>query len=531
VNARTQQPEKLPSGEIEGKRISCYSAVSLKEKRLQIRRAAFRRLSRHVVVLIGLCLSTAQAQAQKLTIQGDRFAVDGTPRFLTFISFFDAMGAPNIVQDLHLLRSLGFDGLRIWPNLDNGGPQLMNRDGSLRPDGLTRLLFILDQARLERLIVDVTFTYEHIAGMTPATARVGILAATSALRSYDNLLFDIQNERNVQDRRFMSEGDVASIYAGIKAVDPARIATADNSLGEDWGPQYAADFTRRLGLDVTAFHESRRANWYTLAFYQEMIGTLRSNGRPAYLQEPNSTRDPTYQANDRADYYLRAIANAKLAGAAAWCFHTLVAVDFRDGGPPFVEDRLRSYPEPEWAFVSSLKPRIILRANNGINYVVPEGGGGAGVRADRTAAGPGSWEVLGVSALSGGPLVSGDRVALTTADGHYLQATGGGGSSLRATGQSVGAWETFIIERPGGGVIRHGEAVTLRANDTPWYVVAEGGGGGNVNVNSASRGPWETFTLLFVSPHSTDIAPGQVLPLTDPGRPFSGGSDGPISRD
>src|SRR5439155_1104680 len=142
----------------------------------------------------------------------------------------------------------------------------------------------------------------------------------------------------------------------IKAIDPSRIATADNSLGEDWGPQYAADFTSRLGLDVTAFHESRRSNWYTAAFYGSMIGTLRSNGRPAYLQEPNSTRDATYQANDRADYYLQAVANARLLGAAAWCFHTLVATNFGDGGPPFLEDRLRAFPEPEWAFVSAPKP-------------------------------------------------------------------------------------------------------------------------------------------------------------------------------
>src|SRR5439155_10372130 len=122
--------------------------------------------------------------------------IDGTPKFLTFISYFAAMGAPNVAADLHMLRGFGFDGVRIWPNLDTG-PQLMNGDGTLRPDELARLRFILDQARLEHLVVDVTFTYEHIPGMTPATARVGILAATSALRSYDNLLFDIENERNV----------------------------------------------------------------------------------------------------------------------------------------------------------------------------------------------------------------------------------------------------------------------------------------------------------------------------------------------
>jgi hypothetical protein len=129
------------------------------------------------------------------------------------------------------------------------------------------------------------------------------------------------------------------------------------------------------------------------------------------------------------------------------------------------------------------------------------------VRADRTAGGPGSWEVLGVSALAGGPLISGDRVAFTTATGvHYLQAAGGGGAALRAAGASVGGWEVFIMEKPAGGVIRHGDSITLRANETPFYVVAEGGGGGNVSVNSSARGAWETFKILFVSPHSDATA-------------------------
>jgi len=117
---------------------------------------AFWRFARHFAVLVVLCLGAIEAQAQKLSIQGDRFAVDGTPKFLTFITYFGAMGAPNTINDLHLIRSLGFDGIRIWPNLDTG-PQLINGDGTLRQDELRRLLFILDQARLERLIVDVTF--------------------------------------------------------------------------------------------------------------------------------------------------------------------------------------------------------------------------------------------------------------------------------------------------------------------------------------------------------------------------------------
>jgi hypothetical protein len=483
-------------------------------------RDPIRRFVAPLVAVSMLALTAGQAHAQRLTVQGDQFAIDGTPRFLVFLSFFGAMGAPNIAQDLRFLRTMGFDGIRIWPNLDTG-PQLMNADGSLKPAELAILRNILDQARMEHLVVDVSFTYEHIRGMSPATARVGIVNATEALRSYDNVLFDIQNERNVQDRRFMSEGDVGSIFRAIKAVHPERIATADNSLGEDWGPQYASDFTARLGLDVTAFHERRGSDWYTLPFLQGVLRTLKQNGKPAYLQETNSTRDPTYRSNDRVDYFLQGLANAKLFGAAGWCFHTLETADFREG-PAFLEDRFRQFPEPEWAFVNALKQRVVLRTGNGVNYIVPESGGGAGVRADRTASGPGSWEVLTVVSLTGGPLVSGDRVAFLTADGtHYLQAVNGGGAGLRAGATAIGPQETFVIERASGapGVIRHGEPVLLRANDSSWYVTADGGGGGAVNANTTNRGAFETFMLLFASAHSSDVAPGSKPFTLPPRRP------------
>ena len=258
------------------------------------------RFARLLLILLALGTCTPDARAQKLTIQGDRFAIDGTPKFLVFMSFFGAMGAPNIEKDLHFLKSAGFDGVRIWPNLDTG-PQLMNGDGSLRPDELRHLKLILDAARAEKMVVDVTFTYEHISGMTPATALTGIVNTTNELRGYDNILFDIENERNVLDRRRMSEPEVERIYQALKAVDPNRIATASNSIGEEEGPQFAADFTRRLGLDVVALHESRKSYWYTLSFLQGAVSTMKQYGKPAYLQEPNSTRDSWYEANDRAE--------------------------------------------------------------------------------------------------------------------------------------------------------------------------------------------------------------------------------------
>ena len=321
---------------------------------------------RLLAALIALCAGATEARTQTLSIQGDRFAVDGAPRFLVFISMFGLMGAPNIAADLRTIKTLGFDGFRIWPNLDTG-PQIFDRDGTVRAAELQRLRSILDQARTERLLVDVSFTFEHTPGLTPAGVRTGIMALTAALRSYDNVLFDIQNERNVGDRRFMSEADVRNILTGIKSVDPARITTASNSPVDS--PEYAAAFTARLGLDATAYHEPRTSGWYSLSRTQAVVGAMRANGRPAYLQETMSTRDASvaYPSNDRAEYFLQAIGHARQSGAAAWCFHSHAGTDYRTG-PALLEDRLRSFQEPEWAFVSALKARVNLRASNGSSH-------------------------------------------------------------------------------------------------------------------------------------------------------------------
>ena len=457
-----------------------------------------------ISVLIGVFGATA-VRAQSLSIQSDKFAVDGAPRFLTFISYFGAMGAGNVAADFKFLRSRGFDGVRIWP-LVFTGPQLMNGDGSLRPEALDRLLFILDRARDERLIVDISFTGEHIPGLDARRFRDGILATAAALRSYPNVLFDIENERNIYGPgdQPLGRGDVAAIYAGIKTVDPSRIVTASNSSTVT--PENAAQFTIDLGLDVVAYHDPREFNWFTSELTQPMVRALQRAGKPVYLQEPMPTRGdprfPYYPQTDRAYYFLDAVANAKRAGAAAWCFHTDVGSELA-GASSFIEDRLRAYPEPEWEFANSLISggmRVNLQTNNGVNYLSAEGGGGGDARATANVAG--AWESFTLAIAGGGPLVDGDRVTLGTADGqHYLQAIGGGGAGLRAAGSSPGPWETFIVERIGGGAsggVRAGDEVALRSSVAPWYVTADGAGGATVNVNRPSAGPWEYFRISIV---------------------------------
>jgi len=458
------------------------------------------RLSRLVLIAI-LALFARDASAQRLTVAGDRFAVDGSPRFLTFISYFGAMGAPDVVADFQFLKESGFDGVRIWPNSPEA-LQLMRGDGTLNPSGLQRLLEILDRARDRRLIVDVSFTAEHIGGLTASAYRTAIASATTALLPYRNVLIDIENERNLYGPfgRPLAASDVAAIAAAIKAIDPARIVTASNS--QDLQANAAAQFTIDTELDVTAYHDPRIPNWYLAGQVQSVVDALRRNGRPVYLQEPTRFPNPS---TDRAEFFRTAHANAKRAGAAAWCFHTDLGFNLR--GTTF-RARLQSRLEPEWTFVTTLMPRIHLRASDGIHYVVAEGGGGGAVSADRRT--PGLWETFALAAVDGGPALDRDRVSFRTSDGsHFLQAADGGGGAMNAIGEQPGLWETFIVESGGGGAIAAGQAVTLRtASDPTWYVTAADGGGAAVTVNQPSKGSSQTFTIA-------------AAPPADPGSPLA----------
>lgn len=436
-----------------------------------------------------VALAARDACAQRLTVVGDRFAVDGSPRFLTFISYFGAMGAADVAADLQFLKDAGFDGVRIWPNSPEG-PQLMRADGTLEPSAQQRLTEILERARDRRLVVDVTFTAEHISGMNADAYRRAIAAATSALLPYRHLLVDIENERNIYGPfgRSLAAPDVAATAAAIKAIDPERVVTASNS--QDLDVNAAAQFTRDVGLDVAAYHDPRIANWYTAGQIQSVVDALRRSGRPVYLQEPTRFPNPS---TDRADYFKSAHANAKRAGAAAWCFHTDLGFNLR--GTTF-RARLQSRLEPEWTFVTTLLPRVQLRASDGAHFVVAEGGGGGAVSADRLL--PDAWGTFALVAADGGPVLDRDLVSLRTSDGrHFLHAADGGGGAMTAVSEQPGPWETFVIESGAGAAIAAGQNVTLRTTGDPsWYVTAEEGGGQKVTVNRQTRGAWQTFTIL-----------------------------------
>jgi hypothetical protein len=227
----------------------------------------------------------------------------------------------------------------------------MRPGGTLDAAALERLRAVLLEARERGLVVDVTFTAEHIRGLTRQTYTDALVRATEALREYRNALFDLENERNLHGpgNRPLDAAAIVAMVAAVKRADPARIVTASTS--QDVPPQRAAQFARDAHLDVTAYHDPRVRDWYRDEQVASVAERLTSGPFPVYFQEPARYPNPS---TDRAEYFVQARAAAARAGVAAWCFHTDLGFDLRTQR---FELKLRSRPEPDWAFVDALQSR------------------------------------------------------------------------------------------------------------------------------------------------------------------------------
>jgi hypothetical protein len=90
----------------------------------------------------------------------------------------------------------------------------------------------------------------------------------------------------------------------------------------------ALEAGRAVKLDVIAFHEAQQRGWYERS--AEQVAALKPLGRPIYLQESGRATRPgeRFRGADCAagppgeNPFVKALAEARRAGAAAWTFHT-----------------------------------------------------------------------------------------------------------------------------------------------------------------------------------------------------------------
>lgn len=468
---------------------------------------------------LGLLALPATAAAQQvLAVQGDHFTVNGQPKFLTFISYFDGLDSLSTNADLQFLRSKGIDGVRIFPNWwtvagsTYAGDTLIRPDGTLDPDTVQRFHWLLSNAEQNQMVVDMSFSVETVSAnssgaptLTMAGLLSGLEAAAREFAGHRNALFDLQNESNKNrplqaantSNLGFTEDELRALRSAVKAGDPARIVTASVAVPD---PAPVVGRAQRTQQDVVSWHDPRVAS-----FAEDTIGhtqTLRAFGGPIYFQEPAKPSD----VGRGDDAFRLAVSNAKRAGAAAWCYHhagshqlnnTTLQQNLDPVSRNFLDRFKADVDATPWG--ATLVRKIQLRTFQNHTWMVAEQGGGGAVNADRPAAS--IWETFEIIDLNGGALVNGDPVALRTFDGvHYLQAAGGGGGTTNAFPTAVGPWETFTLIKMSGGsqIVFEGDDIALRAISGHFVVAENGGGPGSVvNANRVAVGPWEMFSVHF----------------------------------
>lgn len=291
-----------------------------------------------------------------LGIQGDHFTVNGTAKFLVFVSYFDALDVrgADIEADLTYLKQRGIDGIRIFADWRTqtsrasdwscAGDTVIDPGGNIQEGPFNNMIYLLNKAREHGMFVDITLSSEIVstneAGHCASTLTHGELAAgvqqlTTLLKGdgYRHVMFDLQNEvdkssNSLQDGP-ISMANVASLIDGsVHAIDPDRIVFA--SLTETSGDAKSgagADSVRARFAEqhamVIAYHDPRRNGWEadTTDVVNHLKGTL-----PVYLQEPERS-DNGHSWDGTA-----AVKLAKAAGAAAWTFHTSAGFFMNDRG-------------------------------------------------------------------------------------------------------------------------------------------------------------------------------------------------------
>jgi len=272
---------------------------------------------------LALALPDSGALGVTLGTDGTAFTVDGTRRFLLGASYYGALGAPNdfVERDLDDLSRLGFNWIRVWATWDAFGNNVsaVNRDGGAREPYLSRLKALARTADKRGMIVDVTLSRGRLLPAQAAHLRA-VETLARALKPFRNVYFDLANEHDVRDARFVSFAELKALRDCVKAADAQRLVTASSG---DPGPEEMRRYLFEAELDFICPHRPRRAGspGETAEMTAQHIARVKELGRlaPVHYQEPFRRDYGTWQPELKD--FITDLRNAKAGGAAGWCFH------------------------------------------------------------------------------------------------------------------------------------------------------------------------------------------------------------------
>lgn len=286
----------------------------------------------HNIVILTLCLIIFAALPSSAAVfgiskDGSYFTINSKPVFMYGISYYGAMTISSpafITADLDDMKKDGINWIRVWAYWDPGdlNVSVTDRDGNIRQPYMNRLRRLINECNKRGMIVDVTFgrgnepfpgnQQQHLAC---------VKTITKTLKPYRNVYFDMANERDVRDARYINYDEMGELISAVKAIDPKRLCTASGV------PSSANDLERYIKTgkcDFIAPHlgRSKESPAQTESTVKEFIQWMEEKSSPrvpVMLQEPFRRDYAPY--NPEADDYFTDIIGGKRGGAAGWCLH------------------------------------------------------------------------------------------------------------------------------------------------------------------------------------------------------------------
>ena len=278
----------------------------------------------------------------------------------------------------------GFNWIRVWAtwSMFDNNVSAVASDGTPRKPFMGRLKRLCRLAGKRGMIVDVTVSRGAEPGF-PSKHEEHLLVVKSLARALlpaRNVYFDVGNERNVGDGRYVSIAEVAELIAAVKAIDSERLCTA--SQGGAISKKDCIRYVNEGHVDFICPHQPRNAEspGKTLSATRNCLAWMAEAERrvPVHYQEP--FRRGYGRWRPKAKDFLTDLQGARSGGAAGWCFHNgSVRPTGKEQGRPRrsfdmrpSEGRLfEQFDKEERAFLDQIKTEAASSANG--LHVSPSG--------------------------------------------------------------------------------------------------------------------------------------------------------------
>jgi hypothetical protein len=263
---------------------------------------------------------------------GEYFCIDQKPVFLNGVSYYGGCTITTnsfIINDLDDMLADGFNWIRIWVYwkypVDTGEDvSVMTHDGQIRKTYMDRLKHIITECRNRGIIVDCTLNRDGNGDWVGPRNQTEHLAAVqnlaTELLNYRNVYFDLANERDVSDDRYVNLIEVGQLVDAVKAIDPNRLCTVSGTPSSD----SELNNYKTIGkVDFIAPHLCRDegCSSQTYSTVKNLIEQMDNLGFriPIHIQEPFRRGYASY--NPTVEDFYRDCTGAKVAEAAGWCLH------------------------------------------------------------------------------------------------------------------------------------------------------------------------------------------------------------------